>query len=262
MKGETIKVLERALAVLRHLALDPRGGTLAELSARLKLPKSTTRRFLLTLAQHGFVEHDPDTERYRLGLALLGLATTLQRNSNLVAVAQPVLERLRDQTGETAAVHVRLGDARVCLAVAESRERIRYVHEVGQTTPLYAGAQGKVLLAGLPPAERAAFLARVPLVPLADHTIVDPVALAAELERVARLGYALSSGEVTREAAAVAAPVCDRTGRTVASLGVTGPLTRMSPTRLTELVSVVVEAAEEVSRQLGHAPALAAAPSA
>jgi DNA-binding IclR family transcriptional regulator len=60
----------------------------------------------------------------------------------------------------------------------------------------------------------------------------------------------------------VAAPVRDRTGRTVASLGVTGPLTRMSPTRLTELVSVVVEAAEEVSRQLGHAPALAAAPSA
>ncbi|HLI25455.1 MAG TPA: IclR family transcriptional regulator [Chloroflexota bacterium] len=256
MKGETIKVLDRALEIMRHLALDPRGRALGELSASLKLPKSTTRRFLLTLARHGFVEQDPETERYRLGLVVLGLSTAVQRHSSLAAAAQPVLERLRDDSGETAAVHVRFGDVRVCLAVAESRERVRYVHEVGQATPLYAGAQSKVLLAALAPDERAAFLARVPLRPLTERTLVEPMALAEELERVRRLGYAVSTGEVTRDAAAVAAPLHDRTGRTVASIGVTGPLSRLSAPRLTELVPLVVAAAADVSRRLGYPLAL------
>jgi len=255
MRAETIKVLERALEIMRYLAQDPRGYSLSEVSAGLGLAKSTARRFLVTLVHQGFVEQDPETERYRLGLAILDLSLALQRNSNLVAIAQPVLERLRDLTGETAGLHVRLGDRQVCLAAVESRERIRYVFDLGQTTPLYAGAESKVLLAGMTPEERADFLARVPRVPFSETTLTDAERLREEVERVARLGHAISINELGRGAAAVAAPVRDRYGRIVAAVSVVGPLSRMTPPRLDELIPIVKEAADEVSRRLGYSMA-------
>jgi IclR family acetate operon transcriptional repressor len=252
MRVETIKVLDRALAVLGLLALDDNGRSLAEVTAALRIPKSTARRFLLTMAQRNFVEFEAATERYRLGSALAGLGGAMQRNGNIVTLALPVLERLSRQTGETATLNVRFGDVRVCLAQVEGRERIRYVQEVGQSAPLYAGAQGKLLLAGLDEAELAAYLDRTPLAALAAGTITSAAALRKELERIRRAGYAVASGELTPDAAAVAAGVRDRLGKIVASIGIAGPIARMTPAKLVELAPVVTEAGGEVSLSLGH----------
>lgn len=249
MRVETIKVLDRALAVLGLLATTPKGLTLAEVSAGLRMPKSTARRFLLTLVRRDFVEAEADTERYRIGTALIGLAGGAHRGGNLAAIAQPVLERLSEETGETAALNVRFGDLRICLAQSEGRERLRYVMQVGESAPLYAGAQGKLLLSALEEAELADYLSRTRLVALAHDTITNPAALRAELAAIRERQYALASGELTSDAAALATAVRDRLGRVVAAIGIAGPTVRLTKGRLEQLVPVVRAAADEISRR-------------
>lgn len=251
MRVEIIKVLDRALAVLGLLAMNQDGLTLAEVSARLKMPKSTTRRFLLTLVRRGFVEPEPSTERYRLGTALLSVATATRRENHLAALAQPVLDRLSREVGETANLNVRFGDVRICLAQSEGPARLRYVQEIGESAPLYAGAQGKLLLAAFAQAELDEYLSRTFLEPLARNTITDPDALRAELARIRTRRYAAASGELTPDASAIAAGVLDRTGRVVASIGVAGPAVRLTKARLAQLAPQIIEAANEISRKLG-----------
>lgn len=249
MRSETIKVLEQALKVLRCLASDARGYSLTELSEKLSMTKSTARRFLITLESQGFAQRHADTDRYSLGLTVLQLSSRLQRNSSLVAIAQPVLEQFSDRTGETAGLHVLFGGRRVCLTQAESRQPVRYVYEVGRPERLYAGAESKVLLAYHSASARD-------VVRRASDGKLPPrgakPTLRRELERVRLRGYAISVDELGRGAAAVAAPVHDREGRCVAVLGIVGPLLRMDRRRLSELAPMVREAADAVSRQLGY----------
>jgi DNA-binding IclR family transcriptional regulator len=222
-----------------------------DIVARVKLDKGTTSRLLSTLAARGMVVKDALTRRYRLGPAIFALGNAARSQHNLAQLAMPALTYLRDASGESASVDVLIGDARVCLAQAESRHDLRRVVEVGRPLPPYAGAAGKVLLAHLPDAAAQGLLGRIELTRLTPDTITDRSALLRELRKVRRNGFAIGRSERIPGGAGVAVPVHGPQNEVVAALAISMPSSRFEPRRMPEYLRWLTKAAKQVGTALG-----------
>ena len=242
---KTVRAVERALDVLAAFdeAKGEKGPT--ALAAELGLDKSTVLRLLYTMERKGFVEENPETQRYRLGPRVLSLAGRFFSENELSNIGFPEVERLRDLTRETASIYVRSGFDRICVQRLEGTNSVRIFVRLGQRLPMYAGAASQVLTAFMPEEERRAFVARMPC-----PATFDREAWLSLLDRVRECGYAVSHGQRHPEIAAVAAPIFGRGDQLVASLSLSGPVTRLDPDRLTAQAPAVMERAAAISRLL------------
>lgn len=245
-------VLQRAISILRCFTEERPELSLAEISEQTGLHKSTVYRLLNTLEKERFVRQSLDRRSYQLGVGLLELTKGMFGPSELRKRSKLFMWELQRQTGETVGLHVRLGHHRVCVDEIESDHPLRMCSRVGYPYPLYAGAAGKVLLAFAPESEREYLIRSQPLVKICRNTITDPLRLREELRQVAAQGFAVSVEETTSGAAAVAAPVYDASGRVVASLNITGPLSRLAASDWGELARLVREVARHISEAMGY----------
>ncbi|HEY0692050.1 MAG TPA: IclR family transcriptional regulator, partial [Kribbella sp.] len=212
---------------------------------------STVHRLLLAMQANGLVRQTAD-RRYALGPLVAQLARSGGIPDTLRDAAMPVLQALRDDTEETAAVHELLPSGeRVVVDQVESLHQLRRTYtEFGIPVPLPQGAPGKVLLAFAPWEQQVAVLA-TPLKQVLPHTITDPDVLAAQLAEARARGFALSMSERTPGIRSVAAAVFDFSGQAVGCLSISGPELRMPPERMDLLGDRVVQAAWSVSELLG-----------
>ena len=220
-RREGVQVIARAAEMLRRLAAEPHGLTLIELSARVGLPRSTAHRIVRALSQEGFVRATP-SGRLRIGPALVGLAVS-SRN-DLRHEAGPYLERLSHELRET--VDLAVLDAGEVLFIDQytSRRTLRIVAEIGARFPVYATANGKALLAALPPDEVAEVLPRR-LTAITENTITDREVLLRELDEARRTGVTYDRQEHTVGIAAVGTAVRDAVGA-IAAITVVVPAAR------------------------------------
>jgi DNA-binding IclR family transcriptional regulator len=222
-----VGVLDKSVAILAALA--ERGPlSLAGLVEATGLSRPTAHRLAAALEAHRLVGRDGGG-RYRLGLRLLGWAGAVSAEVGLVEAARPVLEALRDETGESAQLFVRDGDSRVCVAASERPSGLRDTVPVGAVLPIDRGSGGKVLLAYD-----------------GDGGTADP-----ELETIRRRGWAVSVAEREEGVCSVSAPVLDSGGRIHAALGVSGPINRLGRQPGRQLSGPVVAAARELERRAG-----------
>jgi IclR family transcriptional regulator, acetate operon repressor len=247
--------IEKAIDVLFCFDLQRPQLRLVDISQRLGLHKSTAHRLLSLLKKKGLVVVDPTTQLYSLGPALVDLAWIVLRQQDLRNVCRPYLEQLRQATNETVSLNIRMGNTRVCIEELQSDQEIKYSQAHGLTAPLHVGAPGKALLAFLPDAELDHVLATLTFTPLTPETITDQDALRVELAKTRARGYAVSVGERSPWAAAVAAPIRDRSGQTVAAVSVLGPSQRLTSRVLKELGIQVIKVAKEISAALGYSAA-------
>ena len=255
----TVESVTKAVRVLQGIA----GGGLGarELAHRMGEPKSTVQRLLQTLEATGMVVQDPDTLGYALGPLTLQLGMVCLRRIDLRREAVPVMRGLRDATGETVGLNVRVGDARMYIEQIESRLQLRAKAELGAPYALHVGSPGRVLLAFLPQAEIDRILAATPL-PSQGRTpkrkAEDLLALLAEIRSA---GYATAFEETIAGLNTIAAPVRDHRGDVAAALSVSGPAGRFGAERMEEVRPLLLDAAEEIGFRLGHGqPTAAPAP--
>jgi IclR family acetate operon transcriptional repressor len=242
----------KAIGILEALAAQAdRGITLAELSAELGMPKSTVHRYLATLTQLDLAERR-EAERFRLGTKVIELAGSFLANSDLRSESQPVLDSLASQSDETVHLAVPSGTEVVYIAKVESKHALRMYSYIGAKLPMYCTALGKAILAFGPQDRTREVLARK-LKPRTPRTITSPEALETELEAVRTQGYALDDEENEVGIRCVSAPILDYTRMAVAAMSISGPSNRMDRRRCVELAPLVREAAERVSRRMGHA---------
>lgn len=250
----SIQSVERAAAILRSFVdADTELGVTA-LSHQLGIHKSTVSRLLATLQHEGFVERNPETGKYRLGLGLITLASTALERLDLRRAAQPYLSALAESTQETVNITVLDGDECVNIERITSPKSIRYVGWIGRRTPLHCTSTGKVLLAYLTPNERDALLPET-LSRLTEKTITDRTALEQTLEQVRQQGYAIAHEELEEGLSAIAAPIRDRTGRVVATVSISGPTYRIEPVRIEHFAEPLKQTASDISARLGHVTA-------
>ena len=217
------------------------------------MPKSTVYRILRILQGHSYLHQDPESKKFRLGLAALQLGRNALGSIELRQAAARILEDLSERSGETVLLQV-LTDERdqvVCIERAQQRSGLRILLEVGATAPLHAGSSSKVLLACMSDREIAAVLAH-DLPALTTHTITDPAVLRAELERIRSDGYAVSLEETDIGAAGVSVPIRDHAGRVIAGLTIAGPTARLRPETIDGYIELARAAARQIGAQLGH----------
>lgn len=250
VEGSNLRSVTRAL---RSLELIGEAGELgvSELGRRLGVHKATASRLAATLAEHGFVDRDPVTERYRLGFALVALAGSAMVNLDLVRTARPVLEELAERTRETVNLGAWSGDAVVYLDQVTGARSIVSVSWVGRRTSLHDTSNGKVLLAYGQNADVDRVLAG-PLERRTPNTIVDADELREHLAVVRERGWAQTLEELEEGLNAVAAPVRDADGTVVAALSVSGPAFRMRSVDLPRVARLAVDAGSAVSQRLGY----------
>ncbi len=240
----TIRSVERALEVLLCFATESGGLGVTHIAEKVGLYKSTVHRILGALELKGFVRQDPNTGRYHLGLKALELASGYLTSGDLPSVAHAEMVALRDLAQETVSLYVRDGSERVRVQRAEGPLTVRRVVGLGERLPLYLGASGKVLLGWLHPSDRTALL---------DETLptgYDRADLEACLEHFRDQGWAVSCEEREQGVASVAAPVLDRSGRCVAALAISGPVSRFDLVSAQRFAKLVSESARLVGLRL------------
>ncbi|MFC4007327.1 IclR family transcriptional regulator [Nonomuraea purpurea] len=232
-----------ALRVLEEVAARQPIGV-GEVSRGLGLPKSTVQRSLHTLHEAGWIR-PAGGEVTRWQVTSKALQVARRTELGLRDAAMPVMEELRQRTGETIHLMVPEGDAVVLIERLETDKPLRIVLPLGIRLPLHASANGKAVLAHLsrPPGE-------LPELPAyTDTTITDPEALRAELEAVHVRGYADNRGEWRSDIAAVAAAVLGPEGP-IASLSISTPSSRMPDELRAEYGTLVTRAARALSEVL------------
>lgn len=220
-RRDGVQVLARAAQMLRCLAAEPEGLTLIELSSRVSLPRSTAHRIVGALSQEGFVATTP-SGKLRVGPSLIGIAVSSRRD--LRHEAAPYLERLSRELHETVNLAVLDGDEVLFIDQFTSRRYLRIASEIGTRFPVHCTANGKALLAALPPDAAAHHLPNR-LQPLTDHTITDRRRLLAEIDEVRATGIAYDREEHALGVSAAAAVVRDTVG-TMAAITVVMPAAR------------------------------------
>lgn len=253
-----VRSLTRALRLLHHLAENPDGMSLTELSEAADLPASTTHRLLTTLESERFVRPEPQTGVWRIGVSAFFVGSAFARNRDKLALARPYLRRLMEVSGETANLFVESDGEAVCIGQIESRHAMRAITGVGGRVSMHSSGAGKALLAAMEPAHRERLLAELVLSRETQRTIADRERLERELGETMRRGYAVDDEEHALGLRCVAAPVFGEFGWAVAAVSISGPSARIPDERLPELGAMVAQAAFEATREFGGTPPVAA----
>ena len=245
--------VEKAIQIIEMMAREGGPMRLQDVAAKCGMPASTVLRMLNTLLVYGYVNQDPLTQRYSLSLKFAQLGSRICAQVSLRDVAHPYLRELSQRCHEAS-----------CLACEEEMEvvytdvvdgpdsMLKIMQRIGKRAPMHSTGVGKLLLLNYTPKQLSEFVSVKGLPGLTPNTLVTKEALVAKLDEIRRQGYALDDEECELGARCVAAPVRDYSGRIVAGISVSGPISRMSMERIAVIAPVVQEIAAKISRQMAY----------
>jgi len=241
-------------AVASHAG--PRGVGLAELTEATGLHKSTVHRLVGVLLREELLSREPDTDRYRLGVAALELGGAYLERLTPRREAMPYLERLMMQTNET--VHLGLLDKHevVYIEKIEAPANVIVHTRIGHREMVHCTALGKAMLACTSAKGVGAVVA--PGLPgRTRNTITDARKWRTALALVRKRGFAVNVEESRELVNGVAAPIFDRSAHPVAAIVISGLKQRLPMERLLELGLLLKQTAAQISARLGHAQSMA-----
>lgn len=255
--GATIQSVERAFRILEAISRHRQGARLSDISREIGLHVSTTFNLAKSLVALGCLRIEEDGKRYKIGRSIFALASASFDDQAMAEVALPLLRDLAQTTGESSHFAVWAGDEVLILARTQGSGAFQMAEHLGSLRPAYATAIGKALLSGLTQPELKGWMDRVPLEPLTEKTITDSEALLREIERVRSDSMAFDDGEYNPEARCLAAPVIGFAGRVIGSVGISGPIWRVSLHDIAQHSETVRAIARRLSEEFGHIPAKA-----
>lgn len=249
--GTYVQSLDRGLAVIRAFDAEHPRLQLSEVARATGLTRAAARRFLLTLVQLGYVR--AEGREFSLRPRVLELGYSYLSGLTLPDVAQPHLEALVQRVEESSSLSVLDADDVVYVARVHTKRIMTVLITVGTRFPAYATSMGRVLLAGLPDDELAAYLDRARLAPLTGRTVTDPAVLVEVLDGVRERGFAMVDQELEEGLRSAAAPVRDRSGAVVAAVNLSVSASRTSLAQLEhEYVPPLLETAAQIEHDLGR----------
>lgn len=251
-RGGGVQSVERTLDILEALVELGSEVGLVEISQAVSLPLATVHRLLGTLIQRGYVKQNRQNRKYALGFRALQMGSDMRQRFSLRLEARPFLQRLMQRSGESANLAVLDDGEIVYIDQAQSSRILRMFTQIGNRLPAHSTGSGKVMLAFSPSEIVDGIVRRSGLTARTPHTIVDMEAFRTELERIHKQGYGIDDEEQEEGVRCIAAPVRDESGQVVASLSISGPVTRLDDRRVQSLVSEVVDCGEKLSARLGY----------
>jgi DNA-binding IclR family transcriptional regulator len=233
----------RVLALMLTFSADDNTLTARQLAERTGIALPSVYRYITLLRETGLLAGD-ERGSYRLSARLIGLARAAEAAEPIIDVADPVMQDLAEQTGETVILVRLIGRSAVCVHRVQSAHQLRISFEPGQSLPLDRGASARLLLASLAPHVRSECLA-----PLAERDREAAALLEKKILLAGQQGFATSEEEIHKGVWAASAQVMQGK-RVVAALTVPSPLVRAPAEQRAELLSQVRAAAREIGEGL------------
>jgi IclR family acetate operon transcriptional repressor len=256
MKGEqpvpeaTKGVLNKAIQVLRALAVSERSLGPTELARLTGIDRSTAHRILATLAAERIVDRVENNGTYQLGSGLAALGLVAANRLDLRHVARPHIEALHARFEETINLALLEDNSVLYVDMIESSHELRMAASVGTRDSLVSTALGKAMLAQLPDDQQAALLAALPLVPKTPQSIRSREELREAVQAAKAQGYALDNQENEIGACCVGAAITGPDGHVIGAVSASVPLIRFAPERRAAIIDGVVETAHRISRDM------------
>ncbi|WP_083654781.1 IclR family transcriptional regulator [Burkholderia sp. SRS-W-2-2016] len=241
-----------SLRILELLAERDAECGVTHLADALGVPKARVHRHLTSLRQEGYVVQNARTSRYRIGWRLFLLGQKLVRQFDVISLARPIMEELRDAVGQTIVISSFTDSDVVVLDIVRGRSPLEILLHPGTQFRLHTVAQGKIALAYGPAERREAALA-APLEACTPHTITDPMRLSHELALVRERGWADAPEEVFLGVNALAAPIRQGDGSLFGALAIVGSIHYLPAHANPQTVAALTDAARKVSQLLGGA---------
>jgi len=246
--------VQRAFAIIEHLAEHEDWVALRTLARDLGLVPATAYRFLATLRDLGYVQQHPEDSRYQLTLKFAWVAARVLERTQLRRVAHPYMERLTAVSNETTHLAVLEGTQIVYIDKVDNFQAVKMRSRIGTRGCIHSTAVGKSMLAFLPEEEREQILAGVEFVALTKNTIVDPVRFRGHLQQIRGRGYAVDDEENEAGIRCVGVPVFDHARRVAGAVSISGWTVTMTSERLPQLGATLQETCREISKELGFPP--------
>ena len=207
--------IEKCLQILSMYSLDKTEFSIKEICAQLNFNVSTAYRILCTLEEYGYVSRLKN-KNYVIGTQALYLSAIYTQSNHLEQI-RPIVDRIRDISGETSSFFVEEDDNRICLYRAHSRDEIRHNIEQGSRLELNRGASGRIILAyGKRQKDKKGFY-----------------------KDIRDQGYYLSINEHNASLFALAVPVLSNSNKFVGALVVSGPVSRFDEQQKILLLSLL-----------------------
>ncbi len=238
--------ISKALTLLDTLSLMDREAGLTEIAQACALDKATTRRFLVELEKHGFVEQLPDSRKYRLGSALVRLGRIREARYPFLRSALPFVRQLAERVDETVHLSEFSGGRLSTVHVEDSSKAHRVFVAVGTLLPFHATASGLAFIAACPEAEIEAAL-DAPLTAFTDHTLKDRAAFRKAIEETQANGYSVNRQGIEAGVISASAAIRAPGARPIGCITIAAPLVRTEADKIHSHGQDVVAAAVRIS---------------
>ncbi|AKL94153.1 transcriptional regulator KdgR [Clostridium aceticum] len=249
---ETVQSVDRALSILEVLSDYEEGVGITEISSKIDLHKSTVHRLLVTLIYKGYVEQNPNTNKYRLTLKLLELGNKLIDKMDILSVAKPYLQQLKEVTNEVVHLVVREGTEIVYIDKVESDNKIRMHSRIGTRSPMYCTSVGKAIMAYLSEEEVEGIWQDSEIKRFTQYTITDLQEMKKNLTKIRELGYALDEEENELGIRCIGSPIFAHNGEVCGAISVSGPTIRVTKQAIQNFKNYILEYSMKISKELGY----------
>ncbi|NYE00518.1 DNA-binding IclR family transcriptional regulator [Kineosphaera limosa] len=248
-RDSSVQSVNRAVSILQVLA---RHGSarVTDIAAELDVHKSTVSRLLGTLEARGLVEQSAARGSYVLGDGITLIAAGAARRHDLALVSRPACAELAEAVGETVTVTIPDDEAVLSIGQVTGSAAISTINWLGRRSPLHATSSGKLFLAYSPELAQEVLAGELPA--YTAHTLTDPAALRAELERIRARDFAVTNEEQEVGLCAISAPIRDLEGDVVAAITVSGPSFRVTPEAVEVILPTLQAAAARISERNGY----------
>ena len=238
--------------MLEAVALEPEGLSNADISRKLKIPKSSASYILRTLESQGYLNRDEETGKYRVGLKVLSLSRGALSGLDVREVAVPIMRHLMEQTSLTCHLAILDGPDAVYIEKVEPQGFIKMDTWVGRRMRVHATSVGKSLVAHIPQERLEKILHERGMEKRTPKTITTVPRLLKELEKVRAQGYAVDDEENNLGARCLGAPIFGQDGVIEASIGLSGTINQVNPHTMPRIIEALKDAARHISMGMGY----------
>ncbi|TWI77358.1 IclR family transcriptional regulator [Desulfobotulus alkaliphilus] len=250
----SIQSVQRALRILSFFSSkNPRLG-ITDVSKQMGLPKPTVHGLMQTLHEEGFLQQDPETRKYGLGLKIYELGTYLSATLKINQVGMAPTRRLAETTRRMARLAIWDRNAALVTMNLFPHFHAGFQHHLGPRLPAYCTALGKVMLAALPEESCNEFMENTDFIPFTPRTRTEKDLFREEIRQIRLTGFATESEEYMNGMSCIAAPVWDSTGECAGAISISDSPALLSGPDRDHHTRDLLATAMEVSRALGYLP--------
>ncbi len=256
VEKKTINSVVKALKILECFSLETKELRLTEIAKMLGIPKSTAFNLVYTMESMGYIEQNEDNGKFRLGPKLFILGKAFEYHTDIIEVAKPYMERLKNKFNENIQLSMPYDKNRIiegiCVEKIKEFNTVSVNSRVGGRFPLHCTASGKLFLSSMDEETLNKTLESIDLFKRTENTITDKDLLRKDILKTKKRGYGIAIEEGELGIISIAVPIYRYNFELVASLSIAAPSVRLSGEIGKEIVEELLKSAKDISKKLGY----------